>query len=104
MHYFSSNKILCDNLAFTVFYEYSNVERGYEHGIEGTNLNFKFKMLSVGNVVVIDCHIMDVTFLISLTLKNFSSALLLPIPASSLFYSLYISGGRLPSPSLAIHV
>ena len=61
-------------------------------------------MASVGNVVFIDCHIMDVTFLISLTLKNFSSALLLPIPASSLLYSLYISGGWLPSPSLAIHV
>ena len=58
-------------LAFTAFYEYSNVERGQEHGIEGTDLNFKFKMASVGNVVFIDCHIMDVTFLISLTLKKF---------------------------------
>ena len=28
MHYLSFNKILCDNLAFTVVYEYSNVERG----------------------------------------------------------------------------
>ena len=28
VHYLSSNKILCDNLAFTVVYEYSNVERG----------------------------------------------------------------------------
>ena len=71
------------------FYKYSNVERGQEHGIEGTDLNFKFEMASVGSVVFIDCCIMDVTFLISLKLKNFSSALLLPIPA----YSLYISGG-----------
>ena len=28
MYYLSSNKILCDDLAFMVVYEYSNVERG----------------------------------------------------------------------------
>ena len=32
---------------------------------------------------------MDVAFFISLTHKNFSPALLLPIPASSLFYGLF---------------
>ena len=36
--------------------------------------------------------------------KIFSSALLLPIPASSLFYGLYFLGGWLPSPSPVIHV
>ena len=56
-----------------IVYEYSNVERGQEHGIEGTDLNFEFKMASLGNVVFIDRRIMDVAFLISLTHKNFSS-------------------------------
>ena len=63
-----------------------------EHGIKGTDLNFESKMSSLGNVVFIDRRIMDGVFLISLTHKNFSSALLLPIPASSLFYGLYFSG------------
>ena len=45
-----------------------------KHGIEGTDLNFEFKMASLDNVVFIDCRIMDVAFLISLTHKNFSSA------------------------------
>ena len=52
-------------------------------------MNFEFKMASLGNVVFIDRRIKDVAFLISLTHKNFSSALLLPIPASSLFYGLF---------------
>ena len=52
-------------------------------------MNFEFKMASLGNVVFIDRRIMDVVFFISLTHKNFSSALLLPIPASSLFYGLF---------------
>ena len=65
--------------------EYRYGERGQEQGIKGTDLNFKFKVASLGNVVFIDHRIMDVAFLISLTHKNFSSALLLPIPASSLF-------------------
>ena len=64
-----------------------------KHGIKGTDLNFEFKMASLDNVVFIDCCIMDVAFLISLTHKNFSSALLLPVPASSLFYGLYFPGG-----------
>ena len=90
MHiYLSSNKILCNNLVFTVVYEYSNVERGQEHGIEGTDLNFEFKMASLGNVVFFYCCIMDLALLISLTHKTFSSALLLPISASSLFSGLY---------------
>ena len=105
MHsYLSSNKILCDNLVFTVVYECSNVERGSEHGIEGTDLNFEFKMASLGNVVFIDRRIMDFAFLISLTHKTVSSARLLPSPASSLFYGLYFSGDWLPSSLLSIHV
>ena len=46
-----------------------------KHGIEGTDLNFEFKMASLDNVVFIDCRIMDVAFLISLTHKKFSSHL-----------------------------
>ena len=42
-----------------IVYEYSNVERGQEHGIEGTDLNFEFKMASLGNVVFIDRRIID---------------------------------------------
>ena len=38
-------------------------------------MNFEFKMASLGNVVFIDRRIKDVAFLISLTHKNFSSAL-----------------------------
>ena len=49
------------------------MERGYEHGIEGTDLNFEFKMASSGNVIFIDRRMMDVALLISLTHKNFSS-------------------------------
>ena len=70
MHYLSSNKILCDNFTFTVVYEFSDLERGWEHGIEGTYLNFIFKMASSINVVFTDRCIMDVAFLISLT-QNF---------------------------------
>ena len=47
------------------------MERGWKHGIEGTHLNFEFKMASLGNVVFIDRRIIDVAFLISLTHKNF---------------------------------
>ena len=60
-------------------------------------------MASLGNVVFIDHRIMDVAFLISLTHKNFFSALLLPIPTSSSFFGLYLAGSWLPSPSPAIH-
>ena len=63
-----------------------------EHGIKGTDLNFESKMASLGNVVFINHRIMHVVFLISLTQKIFIS-LLLPIPASPLFYGLYFSGG-----------
>ena len=35
------------------------MERGQEHGIEGTDLNFEFKMASLGNVVFIDRRIID---------------------------------------------
>ena len=35
------------------------MERGYEHGIEGTDLNFEFKMASSGNVIFIDRRMMD---------------------------------------------
>ena len=48
-------------------------------------MNFEFKMASLVNVVFIDRRIMDVAFLISLTHKTFSSALLLsflPFPCS----------------------
>ena len=34
-------------------------------------MNFESKMASLGNVVFIDCRIMDVAFLISLTHRNF---------------------------------
>ena len=34
-------------------------------------MNFEFKVASLGNVIFIDCRIIDVTFLISLTHKNF---------------------------------
>ena len=49
------------------------MERGQEHGIEGTDLNFEFKMAPSGNVVFIDSRIIDVAFLISLTHKIFIS-------------------------------
>ena len=41
--------------------------------MESRVLNFEFKMASLGYVVFIDCRIMSVEFLISLTHKNFSS-------------------------------
>ena len=66
-----------------IVYEYSNVGRGQEHGMEGTDLNFEFKMAFLGNVVSIDRRIMDVTFFISLTHKNFSISP--PPPHSCLF-------------------
>ena len=59
------------------------MERGQEHGIEGTDLNFEFKMASSGNVIFIDCCIMDVAFLISLMHKKF---LLSPPPSHSCLF------------------
>ena len=82
MQYLSSNKILCDNFNFTVVYELNDLKRGREHGVEGTYLNFVFKMASSVNVVFTDRRIMDVAFLISLTHKFFFISL--PPPHSNL--------------------
>ena len=65
------------------------MERGKEHGIEGTDLNFEFKMASSENVVSIDRRIMDVAFLISLTHKKF--LLSPPPPHSCLFLVLWFA-------------
>ena len=65
------------------------MERGSEHGIEGTDLKFEFKMASLSNLIFIDRHIMDVTFLISLTHKNFFISP--PRPHSCLFLVLWFA-------------
>ena len=64
MHYLSSNKILRHNFAFLIVYEYGDVERGQEYGIQVTDLNFEFKMKSSANIISIDRRIMDVASLI----------------------------------------
>ena len=65
------------------------MERGSEHGIEGTDLKFEFKMASLSNLIFIDRHIMDLTFLISLTHKNFFISP--PRPHSCLFLVLWFA-------------
>ena len=55
---------------------------------QGYWFEFESKMASATKVVFIDDRIMDVVFLISLT-QIFSQTLLLPIPTSFLFCSVY---------------
>ena len=50
-------------------------------------MKFEFNMASLGNVIFIDCRIMDVAFLISLTHKNFFISP--PPPHSCLFLVLW---------------
>ena len=55
-----------------------------EHGIEGIDLNFEFKMASSTKCRTYSGRVMDVVFLISLT-QTFSPTLLLPIPVSFVY-------------------
>ena len=72
------------------------MERGLKHGIEDTYLNFEFKIASLGNVVFIDRHIMDVAILFLLTHKNFSSEGEPGFPRVHMFECVYIVAMYVP--------
>ena len=69
----------------TLFEFLHNVDRGWEHGIEGIVLKFESKMAFITNVVVTKRHIMAGMFMISLTHNFFIDP---PPPHSCLFFVL----------------
>ena len=71
-----------------------NIDQDWEHGIKGIVLKFESKMVFTTNVVITECHIMAVAFLISLTHNLFIDL----IPASFLYLGKWCVSSLLPSP------